>query len=310
MDKRKYYTFLYVPSENSGLKTIRVPKWLVFTAMGVVGVLVLAGGVGVLKYGHKVRDTYRLTRLEKENRVLRGQVDEFATEIETLGRHVQQNFDFQKRARILANLDDISDDVTEVGVGGPNHGFIQSLSVLDTDTRGRVSTVRDDIGKLLRQAKLQTDAYGDIISSLGDQQKRLDSTPSICPVGRGYLSSRFGHRMDPITGRRSFHYGLDYSARLGTPVLATADGIVTFSGKWGGFGWTVEISHGYDYVTRYAHCSKLLVKKGQRVKRGDVIARVGASGRSTATHLHYEVVYKGKKRNPLAYVFSGDQVYD
>jgi murein DD-endopeptidase MepM/ murein hydrolase activator NlpD len=116
--------------------------------------------------------------------------------------------------------------------------------------------------------------------------------------------------MDPITGRSSRHWGVDYSSRLGTPILATADGIVTFSGKWAGFGNVVEVSHGHDYVTRYAHASKLLVKKGQRVKRGDVIARVGSSGRSTATHLHYEVIHNGRKTNPLAFVLSGKEVMD
>ncbi|MEJ2720662.1 MAG: M23 family metallopeptidase, partial [bacterium] len=139
---------------------------------------------------------------------------------------------------------------------------------------------------------------------------QLDSTPSIRPVPSGFVSSRFGRRMDPFTGRSSTHYGVDYSARLGTPIFATADGIVTFAGKWYQFGWTVEISHGEGFVTRYAHSSKILVKKGQRVKRGDVIARVGSSGRSTATHLHYEVIKDGKKKNPLAYVLSRREVVD
>ena len=116
--------------------------------------------------------------------------------------------------------------------------------------------------------------------------------------------------MDPITGRSAMHYGVDYSVRLGTPIFATGDGIVTYAGKWSGFGLTVEVSHGYDYVTRYAHTSKILVKKGKRVRRGDVIARVGSSGRSTATHLHYEVLLKGRKKNPLGFVLSGDEVLE
>jgi murein DD-endopeptidase MepM/ murein hydrolase activator NlpD len=116
--------------------------------------------------------------------------------------------------------------------------------------------------------------------------------------------------MDPFTGRTSWHHGVDYSARLGTPIYATADGVVSFAGKFYEFGWTVEITHGNGFVTRYAHCSKLLVRKGKRVKRGDVIARVGSSGRSTATHLHYEVLKDGKKKNPLAYVLSNREVVD
>jgi murein DD-endopeptidase MepM/ murein hydrolase activator NlpD len=86
--------------------------------------------------------------------------------------------------------------------------------------------------------------------------------------------------------------------------------VVSFASKWFEFGWTVEISHGYGFVSRYAHCSKILVERGQRVKRGDVIARVGSSGRSTATHLHYEVLLDGSKKNPLTYVLSGREIVD
>jgi len=116
--------------------------------------------------------------------------------------------------------------------------------------------------------------------------------------------------MDPFTGRASSHYGVDFSARVGTPIFTTADGVVTFTGRWYEFGWAVEISHGNAMITRYAHCSKILVEMGQRVKRGEVIARVGSSGRSTAPHLHYEVILDGTRRNPLAYVLSGREVVD
>jgi murein DD-endopeptidase MepM/ murein hydrolase activator NlpD len=308
--KKKYFTFLYVPSQNTGLKTIRVPRLLVYgLAIALVG-LVTASTIALLKYASQIGDTYRVTQLSNENEVLKSQLENFTRDLTDLERHVQQNFDFQKKARLMANLDDISEDVAEVGVGGPDVGYIQSMSVLDENTRVRVSDLREDIDKLVRQATLQTESYREVISQLSEEQRRLDATPSIRPVPRGYVSSRFGRRMDPITGRSSFHYGVDYSVRLGTPIYATGDGIVTYAGKWSGFGLTVEISHGFDYVTRYAHTSKILVRKGQKIKRGDVIARVGSSGRSTATHLHYEVLQKGKKKNPLAFVLTGSEVMD
>jgi murein DD-endopeptidase MepM/ murein hydrolase activator NlpD len=308
--KNKYFTFLYLPRKNTGLKTIRIPKVLVFGLLAAVITLVAASTVAILKYASKIRDTVRVAQLSQENEVLRHQLESFAGDLTELSQHVQQNFDFQKKARLLANLDDLNDDVTEVGVGGPNYGYLQSLSVLDEGTRNEVVDLREDIDKLLRQAKLQTESYRDVVSQLSDDQKRLNATPSIRPVPRGYVSSRFGRRMDPITGRSAMHYGVDYSVRLGTPIFSTGDGIVTYAGKWSGFGLTVEVSHGYDYVTRYAHTSKILVKKGQRVRRGDVIARVGSSGRSTATHLHYEVLLKGRKKDPLAFVLTGDEVLE
>jgi murein DD-endopeptidase MepM/ murein hydrolase activator NlpD len=116
--------------------------------------------------------------------------------------------------------------------------------------------------------------------------------------------------MDPFTGALSRHHGVDYSTRLGTPIYATGDGQVTFAGKNGGFGKMVEINHGFGYATRYAHASRLLVKRWQRVKRGDIIALVGSSGRSNATHLHYEVMHKGHKKNPLAYVLPSGKIFD
>jgi murein DD-endopeptidase MepM/ murein hydrolase activator NlpD len=307
---KRYFTFLYVPADNSGLRTLRVHKLLGFGALATIALLMASTTVAVLRYTLKAGDTYQVTRLSKENALLRAQLADVSNDIAQLEGQVRQNFDFQKKARLLANLDDLNEDITEVGVGGPDYGYMQSLSTLDEPTRSAVMSVRRDVDKLIRQAKLQSESYTEIVKVLGDNQDLLNRTPSIKPVARGFVSSRFGLRMDPITGRSSRHWGVDYSARLGTPIFATADGVVTFAGKWAAFGNTVEVSHGHDYVTRYAHASTLLVRTGQKVKRGDVIARVGSSGRSTATHLHYEVIHSGQKRNPLAYVLSGKEVTD
>ena len=308
--QKRYFTFLYVPAKNTGLKTIRIPKWLVYGFAAAVVLLIVSSTAAVMKYASKIGETYRLAQVDDENEVLRHQVAEFRHKISALERQVNQNFDFQKKARILANLDDLNEDVTEVGVGGPTSGYIESLSILDGPARGEVMSLREDVDKLIRQVKLQSASYTEILDRLSGGQDLLNATPSIRPLPGGYLSSRFGRRMHPLTGRSAFHWGVDYSARLGGPIFATADGIVTFSGRWQAFGLTVELSHGHDYVTRYAHCAKLLVKKGQRVTRGDVIARVGSSGSSTATHLHYEVIHDGKKKNPLKYILSGDVITD
>jgi murein DD-endopeptidase MepM/ murein hydrolase activator NlpD len=308
--KNKYFTFMYVPKRDGGLKTVRVSKLLVFGLVVTLAALVCSTSFVLVKYSSNVALSHHLTTIEGENLVLRERLDQYAHHVDVLEKQVQQNFDFQKKARLLANLDDLNEDVTEVGVGGPDFGYIESLLLLDEETRNKTTFVKEDIEKLTRQAKLQAESYEEIIARLSDKRKQLNSTPSIRPVPSGFVSSRFGRRMDPFTGRSSTHYGVDYSARLGTPIVATADGVVTFAGKWYQFGWTVEISHGAGFGTRYAHASKLLVKKGQRVKRGDVIARVGSSGRSTATHLHYEVIKDGKKTNPLAYVLSRREVVD
>jgi murein DD-endopeptidase MepM/ murein hydrolase activator NlpD len=308
--KNKYFTFLYMPSTGEGLRTIRVPKWLAFGVPALVLALCVGAGVVIVKAVSGTLGSTRLVAAEGENAVLHTKLDQYAVELESLKRQVRQNFDFQKKARLLANLDDLPEDVTEVGVGGPEYDPATALYTVNDETREAVSLIDADIGKLARQARLQRESYQEIVDKLSASQALLDATPSIRPVATGYISSRFGRRMDPFTGRASWHRGVDFAARLGTPIYATADGVVSFAGKWFEFGWTVEVSHGYGLVTRYAHCSKLLVQKGQRVKRGEVIARVGSTGRSTATHLHYEVLVDGSRRNPLAYVLSRREIVD
>ncbi|NLW55987.1 MAG: peptidoglycan DD-metalloendopeptidase family protein [Firmicutes bacterium] len=133
----------------------------------------------------------------------------------------------------------------------------------------------------------------------------LDYTPTIYPlVVKGYITSYFGYRRDPVTGRQgSFHEGIDIAARTGTPIRATAAGTVTIARNVGTYGLLVEIKHGnYGYSTRYAHNSKILVKEGQTVKKGDLIAYVGSTGKSTGPHLHYEVRFKNQPVNPRTYL--------
>ena len=117
------------------------------------------------------------------------------------------------------------------------------------------------------------------------------------------MASGYGYRLDPIYGTSKFHEGLDFAADKGTPVYATADGTVVMAGWQSGYGNLVEISHGYNYVTRYAHLSKIIATEGEKVKRGDLIGEVGNTGKSTGNHLHYEVRYNGAPQNPINYYF-------
>jgi murein DD-endopeptidase MepM/ murein hydrolase activator NlpD len=134
-----------------------------------------------------------------------------------------------------------------------------------------------------------------------ERQVVLASTPSIWPV-RGYLSSRFGNRIDPFTGRKDFHPGIDISTPEGTKVVAPADGVVVAAGRRGAYGNAIIINHGHATTTRYGHLSAFSVKPGQRVRRGDVIGSVGNTGRSNAPHLHYEVWVNDQLQNPIHYI--------
>jgi murein DD-endopeptidase MepM/ murein hydrolase activator NlpD len=300
----RFLTFLYLPEGASEPRTLRVRRSALIALVITVLVALGVSGWMVLHYSTRLRDAYQVELLETQNRELRSGISDMEKEVQTLRRQVAQNFDFQKKARILANLDDVADDVAQVGVGGPASDIARSLSGLDPVTRERVLGARADIEKLLRQARMQKEDYETILAHLESASEQLHTTPSLKPVNVGFVSSRFGWRMDPITGRRTLHRGVDYSARMGTPVMVTADGVVTFSGVWQTYGNVIEVSHGKGIVTRYAHLQRRLVQKGQRVTRGDVIGRVGSTGRSTFSHLHYEIEQAGERVDPLRFVLS------
>ncbi len=304
MIRDKILTFLYLPDGSHEPRAFQVRRNAVWCLAATVLVAVGASGWAVLGHSSRMKDAYLVESLANQNNELRTEIDALTSEIETLRNQVAQNFDFQNKARIIANLEDLDHDVAEVGVGGPQIGFTQSLSSIDARTRDRLFSARADIDKLLRQARLQTRAYEEILSRLESANEKIRTTPSLRPVNVGFVSSRFGWRMDPISGRRAMHRGVDYSARMGTPVYATADGVITYSGVEQTYGNVVEVSHGAGFVSRYAHLQRRLVQKGQRVTRGDVVGRVGSTGRSTFSHLHYEIERGGERVDPLRFVLA------
>lgn len=302
MIRDKILTFLYLPDGSHEPRAFQVRRNAVWALAATVLVSLGASGWAVLGHSSRMKDAYLVETLANQNHELRSEIDLLTGELETLKRQVAQNFDFQNKARIIANLEDLDRDVAEVGVGGPQMGFAQSLSSIDAKTRDRLFTARGDIEKLLRQARLQSRDYEEILSHLESANDQIRTTPSLRPVTVGFVSSRFGWRMDPISGRRAMHRGVDFSARMGTPVYATADGVVTYSGVERTYGNVVEISHGSGFVTRFAHLQRRLVQKGQKVTRGDVVGRVGSTGRSTFSHLHYEIERNGERVDPLRFV--------
>jgi len=128
--------------------------------------------------------------------------------------------------------------------------------------------------------------------------------PAGLPVEKGWLSSFYGYRADPFTGKKAFHHGVDIAGKEGTGILAAASGLVTLAGKKNGYGYLIEIDHGAGYATRYGHNKEINVKAGDVVKQGDVIATMGSTGRSTGPHVHFEVLLRGKKVNPRKYLYS------
>ena len=159
----------------------------------------------------------------------------------------------------------------------------------------------NDLDQLSKQSKIQIISFQELDEFFKSQKSLLSATPSIWPA-RGWVTSKFGYRKSPFTGLREKHGGWDIAARSGSSIRATADGVVVVSGREYGYGNMLEIDHGYGIMTRYGHNSKHLAKVGDRVKRGQVIALVGNTGRSTGPHLHYEVLLNGFPINPKNYI--------
>jgi murein DD-endopeptidase MepM/ murein hydrolase activator NlpD len=169
-------------------------------------------------------------------------------------------------------------------------------------TSGRdYHTLAIRIDRAIRDSELKEQSVLSLWSALSDRQSLLAATPNIRPT-RGWITSRFGFRISPFTGRPSFHAGIDIAASPGTPIVSPADGIISFIGYDQGYGKILTIDHGYGVTTRYGHVSQIFVRLGQRISRFDVIASVGSTGRSTGPHLHYEVRVNGVPRNPMLYI--------
>jgi len=189
-------------------------------------------------------------------------------------------------------------------------GATQQISYYDSLARMTNTQLIADIQRkvdiLERELYVQARSYEEILELAKNQEVRMENIPAIQPVLNKDLkrmASGYGWRVDPVYHIRRFHQGMDFSAPVGTEIFATGNGTVTYVGWKQGYGETVDIDHGFNYSTRYAHCSKLLVRKGQKVKRGDVIARVGNTGKSTGPHLHYEVHYNNKPIDPRNFYF-------
>lgn len=165
----------------------------------------------------------------------------------------------------------------------------------------QVSLVSDAAVRLREVAEIEEQSFAELQEHLQDRVSRLLSTPSLLPA-QGYISSEFGHRYNPFSGVRTFHAGLDIANHIGTPIYAPADGRVTKVGLSGGFGTVVRIDHGYGIVTKYGHTSKVFVHPGDRVRRGEKIAEVGNSGRSTGPHCHYQVEVNNRPVQPRLFI--------
>ena len=298
------WTFLVVRGEDTPVRqySLSARGLRVLMGVAVVAVLVL-GGFGV---GAAMDGAARLNarRLETQNQALTAQIVQFHDRVDRLQKTLDNLTEKDSHVRSLAGLETIDPEVLEAGIGGPGLGSMESypLWTVDSAAAKDAFAVSYDLNALERRAKVLTASLAEATDSLVAHRDLLESTPSILPTN-GWLSSAFSQsRMHPIHNRPLPHEGIDIAAPKGTPIFAAAKGRVVRAGWVVGYGLTVEIDHGFGYTTLYGHASKLLVKRGQLVNRGDVIAQVGSTGISTSSHLHYEVRVNGVPVNPVNFI--------
>lgn len=251
----------------------------------VVGLLVLAGYTGQVLV-RRFTDHGRLERLVEENYGLKTRLASYSAAVDTFRQFLARTEEMDNRLRCASGLSLIPADVRLMGVGGVT-----------------APTVNEDVDALMRRMRFEERSLAEIERAVETQDERLGRIPSIWPV-RGWVASGYGMRRDPFTRRNTMHSGLDIVAPYGTPIVATADGMVTYAGWKYGWGRCVEIDHGNGLATFFAHCRSLNVREGESVKRGQQVARLGSSGRSTGAHLHYGLKRKGNWVNPRNYIIT------
>ena len=248
-------------------------------------------------------NTLQLSNQTDEVMRQREQIQEFAEEISTLKTKLVALNDFEKKIRIIANIESREEQDNLFGIGGSIPEDLDTQIPLTQKHNSLIREMHEQVGQLHLATHNQDQNFDTLLKSLQDQQNLLASTPAVRPCP-GWTTSSFGYRISPFTGRREFHKGFDIANRKGTPITATADGMIAFAGPKGLLGNTVVVDHGHGMVTRYGHLEKVMVKRGTPVKRGDTIGLMGNTGRSTGPHVHYEVHLNGIPVNPDKYILN------
>ncbi|MDQ3265779.1 MAG: M23 family metallopeptidase [Myxococcota bacterium] len=300
---KKSFTLIVVPDHNAPVKRYNIQKsFLLQVAMGG-GLLVLIALIGSIHYFQVAQDAAENRTLREENLTLRSQLKAIRERVDHIGTTLDRVERFDQRLRAITLLSDPQRNLamgpTEVD---PNsqvpHGDNQFTRLASTETPRALSSKLD---KLSAEATRQEQSLQELQAYFQEQKSLLASTPSVWPA-RGWVTSDFGQRLDPFTADRVMHAGLDIAAPHGKEVVSPSSGTVVFAGLEGGYGNVIVLDHGYGIKTRYAHLSKILVKAGDRIKRGSMIGAVGNTGRSSGPHLHYEVRVNGVPQNPRKFI--------
>ncbi len=295
---QRFYTVLILPDATSPARKFHITKPVVTVLSSFVALTLFAFVFILYQY---INLNVRLLEM-KQLRQQAGEHTLLAEKVGQLEGELGRLRDLDQRLRAVAGLDKEAAQQPAAAQGGAEAPSKTALLDAVKQRTGRlVDWVNRDLETLGQEITSRERSLRELKKFLEDRRSLLASTPTIWPV-RGLITAGYGYRRSPFTGQREMHEGLDIAAPVGAPIVATADGIVSFVGPLASFGNVVFINHSHGFTTFYAHTSSIRVKEGQQTKRGDVIASVGMTGRTTGPHVHYEVQINGGAVNPLKYV--------
>jgi murein DD-endopeptidase MepM/ murein hydrolase activator NlpD len=294
---RKRLTFLLVPDSSQLSRQMTIRVWYLWAALATAVLLVFATLFFASAFLSDEVEEAELEQLQAENQALGDRYDDLRQDLDEATTRYGELVQKEIAIRQAFGLPEVSVEERQLGTGGP----LVVTPAVQSETEWLAYNTEAELDRLLRLSSFELEKYTELEGSLGDLKDRLDHTPSIWPA-RGWLQRGFGIKSDPFTGMKRLHRGLDISNNPGTAIHAPAKGRVQTAVVDREMGKLVVIEHDYGFVTRYAHMSQIDVVRGQQVERGDVIGRMGSTGRSTGSHLHYEVWCNGKVLNPLDYI--------
>lgn len=307
---KKRITFIVIPANDGQVQEYRFSRWVLWAA--VVACFAFVGTLGYYAKGYyeRVDQQEALARMGAENRDLMSSVELTRRTIGELEEAMGVLAIDDERLRAYHMMESLSAEERMGGVGGSEE-LPEDYSALPVNKRTMIEDLNARIHRLRQEAKVQEISFGEIRRKYLEKKGALRHFPTISPVPRDrtWISSSFGYRNDPFTGKKAFHSGIDFAGRAGTPIRATADGVVTYAYKDIRLGRVIVIEHDIQevneegevytrkglYRTEYGHMEKFLVKKGECVQRGQQIGLMGSSGRSTGPHLHYAVRFQDRR---------------
>ncbi|MCD6264517.1 MAG: peptidoglycan DD-metalloendopeptidase family protein [Deltaproteobacteria bacterium] len=297
----KKTTILFIPRGLHKVRKISFSRGALFSLLFFIFITVLSVIWFATDYIKIKTKMPELQYLKKENKFQKTHIIALSKKINQINQAMAKLQKFEHKLRVMTNLEPSKQHEELLAVGGSNESTLASAYQLEEVHKGLIKQMHKSLEDLERKTAIASISQSQLNDFLKEQKSILACTPSIRPTD-GWLSSGFGYRISPFTNRREFHKGIDIATSIGTPVIAPADGLVADAYNNGNFGKMIVINHGYNLKTRYGHLGKFRVKKGQHVKRGQIIGEVGNTGRCTGPHLHYEVLLDGVPVNPLRFI--------